>query len=188
MKASGLSNKHTDSSNVNLDNFFINRWYANAFTKGLANNPYVEKLTITKGSLTDDKLKPILNAIPHNLKYLDISGNPGLSKNIYPLITSTLSVKQSLISLGIEECNLGDHGTEVICNAVAGISKFRELKLSKNRIGNLGALHIANMLKWNQNIWVLLLHWNEITSRGGIAIAQALERNEGLAVLDMSYN
>lgn len=54
----------------------MNEKYANAFTKGLSSNAYVERLVISKNSLTDEKLFPIIRSIPSNLKYLDISGNP----------------------------------------------------------------------------------------------------------------
>jgi len=61
---------------MNLHSFYMNEKYANAFTKGLSSNSYVERLVISKNSLTDEKLFPIIKSIPSNLKYLDISGNP----------------------------------------------------------------------------------------------------------------
>lgn len=61
---------------MNLHSFYMNEKYANAFTKGLKSNSYVERLVISKNSLTDEKLFPIIHSIPSNLKYIDISGNP----------------------------------------------------------------------------------------------------------------
>lgn len=104
MKGMGISNKKSKANNIEMKSFFMNQQFANAFTKGLKTNSYVEKLTITANSLTDQKLHPIIMSLPDNLKYLDISGNPALTKASYELIAGFISKKTSLISLGMEDC------------------------------------------------------------------------------------
>jgi len=64
MKGIGFINTKSTPQEMNLDSFYMNEKYANAFTKGLKSNIYVEKLVISKNSLTDEKLYPILNSIP----------------------------------------------------------------------------------------------------------------------------
>ena len=143
---------------------------------------------ITQNSLTDQKLLPVLASIPKNLKYLDISGNPALTIDAYRSLCRLIDQKTSLLSLGLEDCKTGDEPVKLLCETLSTNPQITELKLAKNRITNVGALALANLLKRSNTLRVLLLHWNEITQKGGIAIGEALERNTGLMVLDLSFN
>lgn len=91
MKGIGIINSKSPAADINLKSFYMNSGYANAFTKSLKHNTYVEKLVIAHNSLTDEKLFPIVSSIPHNLMYIDISGNPGLTYKAYEALCSCIN-------------------------------------------------------------------------------------------------
>ena len=60
--------------------------------------------------------------------------------------------------------------------------------LIKNKIGDDGAIALANALKGNTSLRHLFLSENNIRDNGAIALANAFEDNTSLEVLSISHN
>jgi len=118
MKGIGLINTKTPASDINMKSFYMNDKYANAFTKSLCSNTYVEWLVISNNSLTDDKLFPIVTSIPKNLLYIDISGNPSLTYKAYETLCNCIGQDNQLLSIGMEENECGDEVVRLMCDVI----------------------------------------------------------------------
>lgn len=54
---------------------------------------------------------------------------------------------------------------------------LRELNLSNNKIGDKGAVALAELLGTHYHLRVVKIRWNKIRGNGGVAIAEALKVN-----------
>ncbi len=88
-------------------------------------------------------------------------------------------------------------GNRVTCDGVSGICQalvqkyngnLKEVDLSRNRIGDEGALRIAKMLTVNRSLQKLRLNRNQISDAGGKELAEAMKFNKNLEVLDLANN
>jgi Ran GTPase-activating protein (RanGAP) involved in mRNA processing and transport len=88
-------------------------------------------------------------------------------------------------------------GNRVTCDGVSGICQalvqkyngnMKEVDLSRNRIGDEGALRIAKMLTVNKSLQKLKLNRNQISDAGGKELAEAMKVNKNLEVLDLANN
>jgi Ran GTPase-activating protein (RanGAP) involved in mRNA processing and transport len=85
--------------------------------------------------------------------------------------------------------HLDDWAAEMLCKYLADNKSVTFVDLSSNHIGDVGALHIANMLRRNTKIDRLVLQHNLITSVGAQhLIAAVVESNNSLRFLSVFKN
>ena len=72
-----------DKSNLGLKSFHINENFAMAFSKNLRFNNSLYALFLKNTSLNDITFGYIVCCLPHGLKKLDLSYNPGLTPKSY---------------------------------------------------------------------------------------------------------
>lgn len=52
------------------------------------------------------------------------------------------------------------------------------LNLSRNNIGDKGAIHLGDLINMHYHLKIIKVAWNKIGTRGGIALAEALKDNK----------
>ena len=77
---------------------------------------------------------------------------------------------------------------ESVFITMQGLSFVKQLDLSFNNIGNVGASALATALKQDHFIEVLDLRSNSITGEGAAALSEAIEAHDKLVYLDLSDN
>jgi len=104
-----------------------------------------------------------------------------------------LEENTNLQKLECEGNNLGVRAAEAIGLALAKNSSLRSLNLESNNLtasGNdqKGIIELANSLRENCTLRVLMLSKNGITSQAGEYFVKAIEQNEMLTVVDLTGN
>ncbi|CAI2371034.1 unnamed protein product [Moneuplotes crassus] len=174
---------------INLKSFYMGKRYANAFSKGIRDNPSLKNINISRNNLDDESLKAIIESVSDQVETIDLSNNDKITASGYQKIGLMLEDPQKdLNSLILEGNTIID---PYLCHMKDGLGYndyLKFLNLSKNNITNKGAKILANILIMNNSLRVLFLHWNKIQPKGASAIFKALESNQVLQVLDMSFN
>jgi hypothetical protein len=65
---------------------------------------------------------------------------------------------------------------------------FPLILYSQNKLTDLCAKSLSQLLITNCHLTVLFIRWNHFTAKGAIALAHGLSGNEGLQILDASFN
>ena len=98
-----------------------------------------------------------------------------------------------LTELSLNRCEIGDEGAISLGKSVCNIecpSNFiplRILGLSGNKIGNLGATHLARGIL-NSNITELDVSANLICNYGAFELSKLIKKNDKMRVLNVSWN
>lgn len=82
--------------------------------------------------------------------------------------------------LKLADCNIGDAGCASVARLAGGLAgpSLRELNLSSNRVGDKGALSIADALPTCDMLERIVLDRNDIGKKGAEALAKRLPRSE----------
>ncbi len=91
----------------------------------------------------------------------------------------------NLHTLKLSGCSIGSDGAQVLSKMLEHCKKLR-LDLSDNRIGDRGAIAIAEALKDHTNLLELDMSLNGITSEGVTALSQVIKCNH-LQHIDLTY-
>ena len=92
-------------------------------------------------------------------------------------------------TIAFEIVNLEDDGVELIANFIReNPTRIEALGLQDCKIGNRGAIALAEVLKSNKTLHYLMLDKNNIGLEGGIALAEALKMNSTLQLLSLNGN
>ncbi|KAF9926255.1 hypothetical protein BGZ67_008188 [Mortierella alpina] len=91
-------------------------------------------------------------------------------------------------TLDLANSNIGDHGAQVLAQALRTYSTLTTFILRHNAIGDIGAQALAEALKTNSTLTTLDLKSNSIGSEGGLALAESLKTNSTLTILDLHGN
>ena len=84
------------------------------------------------------------------LTHLDLSGNPLESKGA-KVIGKTLSNNNSLISLSLRLCMIGDEGAESLFESLTRNATLNHINLSANRLGSSSAETLLKVLETNED-------------------------------------
>jgi hypothetical protein len=106
------------------------------------------------------------------------------NENLMDSAARVLAVSKTLTSLNLSGNSIGGPGILAFCSNVF----LTILKLDRNKIGNVGAQAVAELLRQNRMIQRLYLDHNLIEDEGAQAIAQVLGQNTTLMILDLTYN
>ena len=128
--------------------------------------------------LTPETLEMLVEFLPQcrQLTSLNLDANPLGDSNVSLL----LGADSLLEDLSLRFCDLNDTTTYGIGTALGTTRRWNKtltsLNMSNNKIGDVGAIHIANGLKTNRTLLVLNLASNKIGDTGAAALATALSR------------
>lgn len=120
------------------------------------------------------------------LKRLNLNSNEITEDGIKALVTS-LEVNSTLSWLGLDNNEIGEGGSRLIADFL-GSDRSRSLQrlhLIDAHIGDAGVALIAQALKGQKSLHMLLIGANSVTSTGMTAIAEMLRENSTLNMLEV---
>lgn len=155
---------------------------------GLHHNTSVTKLFLVyggfEGVMGGQQIAALLRTNTHLQDLvcgrLSLLGPQGLS-----ILSSGLQANETLKSLVLDDCELGDHGASLIANAIHGSSNVEKLHLTNNGITSNGLPHVTRLLEHDSLGFISIdqnpgLFDNEMNSS---AFASGLSRIAKLKVL-----
>ena len=154
-------------------------------------HPSLESLLLRENAVDDVGLQALVAGLRtcHNLTWLDLGGNELITVDgCSSLSTLFQSVNCCLLSLDLDEMNIGDDGARAIATGLASLNWLETLSLSHNSIGDEGARAIAAGLMELQSMKKLWLSHNFIGDDGISALAPALASFQSLERLDLPNN
>lgn len=102
------------------------------------------------------------------------------------MLRATLSHNSYVAGLDLRYNELTDVGAGHIAQLIRGSEFLQFVNLMCNNFGDEGAKHLAEALQSNQTLTTLRVNGNKIGNRGGLYFAQALQINETLESLDLA--
>lgn len=108
-----------------------------------SNNPALTSIVLQDGTLTQEELSAIINALQKNshIQTLNLSNNP-IPLNEMQVLVQLLK-RQQLKLLTLVNAQISDYSAGLIAGALEKNSSLLELNLAENLIGDKGAIEIA---------------------------------------------
>lgn len=137
-------------------------------------------LSLAYASISDEGVAEVAKFVRDNpfVKYLDLRGNNLQAKGATAL-SNAIKLNRSLKSLNLKWNAVGrdPSGVEALCRALKSNLNITHLDLRNNRVNNVGAKYIGQMLTENTTITHMDLSWNDLGVDGGIALLDGLKSN-----------
>ena len=205
------------SDKMNLSHTLCGHSHINALARFLAVHPEIKTLELRNNGITDDGISMLSAALMASggVTALDLSDNKlrwqgvqaiadMLTMKGTQLETLVLdgnrmedralevlgqAMRENLVlrSLSIANCNISHLIANKMERVILNHGGLRELDLSWNKLGAVGARAVAKVLP-ESNLHVLNLSWTGLGDAGGVAVAAALKQNIALRDLVMSGN
>jgi len=160
-----------------------------ALVNHLEANRESSTLSLAYASISDDGVAEVAKFIRDNpfVKYLDLRGNNIQAKGA-TFLANGVKLNRSLRSLNLKWNAIGKDpsGVSALCDALKSNLTVGHVDLRNNRINNVGAKHIGQMLTCNTTITHLDLSWNDLGVDGGIAFLDGLKHNNTLIDCQLS--
>ncbi|CAN9505194.1 unnamed protein product [Ophioblennius macclurei] len=122
------------------------------------------------------------------LQKLELALGPEKCPSVLLKLWELLPGLQNLQHLDLENCKIGDKGTEGLAQALVSLGSLRILNLSQNCIGDQGVKNLAPSLTHLPKLQCLSLYSNVISDEGAESLAAALPHMTSLTDLDVKYN
>ena len=144
--------------------------------------PTLERLTTLDfwhTGLTDDTLKQLASILPKcsTIRTLILDANPIPLEHYEILLTDENS---PILNLSLRHCRITERGASLIAQGLGTErrqnKKLQTLNLAYNLLGDAGAEHIANSLKFNRTLLALNLSSNDISDHGAQKLAEVLSK------------
>ena len=205
------------SDKMNLSHTLCGHSHINALARFLAVHPEIKTLELRNNGITDDGISMLSAALVASggVTALDLSDNKLRWQGVQALADmltmkgtqlETLvldgnrmedralevlgqAMRENLVlrSLSIANCNISHLIANKMERVILNHGGLRELDLSWNKLGAVGARAVAKVLP-ESNLHVLNLSWTGLGDAGGVAVAAALKQNIALRDLVMSGN
>uniref|UniRef100_A0A7S1ADD5 Uncharacterized protein n=1 Tax=Noctiluca scintillans TaxID=2966 RepID=A0A7S1ADD5_NOCSC len=160
-----------------------------ALVNHLELNREASTLSLAYASISDDGIAEVARFVRDNvfIKYLDLRGNNIQAKGAQALANG-MKLNRSLRSLNLKWNVIGrdPSGVQALCDALKSNLTVGHVDLRNNRINNIGAKYIGEMLVANTTISHMDLSWNDLGVDGGIALLDGLKHNSTLIDLQLS--
>ncbi|XP_072893822.1 ribonuclease inhibitor-like [Hemitrygon akajei] len=151
----------------------------------------IQKLELERVGLTDSGAEDLASALSTNpsLTELNLSDNK-LGDSGVKLVSAALRIPECTIqTLGLERVGLTDSGAKDLASALSTNTSLTELKLSANKLGDLGVkLMSAALRNLECKIQKLELERVGLTDSGAEDLASALSTNPSLTELNLGAN
>lgn len=160
-----------------------------ALQNHLDQNREASTVSLAYASISDEGVAEVSKFIRDNpfVKYLDLRGNNIQAKGALALANG-IKLNRSLRSLNLKWNAVGRDPTGVseLCNALKSNLTIGHVDLRNNRVNNIGAKYIGQMLSCNTTISHLDLSWNDLGVDGGIALLDGLKHNTSVIDCQLS--
>jgi len=159
----------------------------------LTANMSAPHITVCGIELSSVRLRLLTKAMSDNLSCMSLDlSRKGLDDEDGKSLANMLSKNQALQKLECEANNLGVKAAEAIGEALK-TSTLRCLNLESNNLtaggsDQKGVIKLADALRDNQTLRVLMLGKNSITQQAGEHFVRAIEANKTLTLVDLSGN
>lgn len=153
----------------------------------------IPNISFRCNDMTDKMARGI---IPHlnneHLRDLDLGRNRIGISGMKSLVNKLPDI-QNLMQLCLEANGLSSASIAGLCRCLTPggaqrLPHLLHLDLSRNKICNVGAKALGDMLWSNTKLLTLWLQWNDIPCNGILFLAEALIHNTALLDLDVSWN
>ena len=131
------------------------------------------KESIENNFFSEKEIKLLIEA-----KCKDIGIN--LRENMINKFRDYCNLKCKNRKIILNECNLGFYSIKFLCSIIIKEDRISILNLSKNNIGNKGAILLSNAIRKNNSLVSLNLTSNCITSKGGEHLLNSLINQQSL--------
>jgi uncharacterized protein (DUF924 family)/Ran GTPase-activating protein (RanGAP) involved in mRNA processing and transport len=152
----------------------------------LATDKQVKQLWLKRNPLRAQSIPPIINMLSHNtmLEVLDLTNTGLMDEGAINLISN---LNQTLQYLYLSSNGLTSKTCEVVASHLHK-SNLKQIGLGCNRLGDMGAKYIADMLMHPEcKLLALEIASDGISHVGAQYIAKALETNRTLVSLNMGF-
>jgi len=160
-----------------------------ALLNHLDQNREASTISLAYASISDEGVAEVSKFVRDNpfVKYLDLRGNNVQAKGAMSLANG-VKLNRSLRSLNLKWNAIGrdPSGVSALCDALKSNLTIGHLDMRNNRINNVGAKYIGQMLTSNTTISHLDLSWNDLGVDGGIALLDGLKHNSSLIDCQLS--
>lgn len=156
----------------------------NIKTLDLSSNQLTEKAVLFICGALQHLAQPTIHRIALNNVSLDLSTSAGI--RVANAIANTLHKVPSLQSLSVSSGWTGRTIRPLLQNLYNNTS-LTELSIEGNKLGDEGAVAIANFLRRNHGVTKLQLDGNKISLTGWTAIAAGIRRNTTLQHMNFSW-
>ncbi|KAK6185442.1 hypothetical protein SNE40_007675 [Patella caerulea] len=188
------SNRHIDNLHLDLSNNDLGSQGAQNIGDTIANIINISSLDISNNGF-DQELVNLLKAIKHNhsIRHLAIGRNftgikPKYHVEILRYVVHLIQEEDSMIqSLSLADSKL-KADTAYVVNALGSNNSLREIDLSGNLMGDLGARMLAKALQINTHMQTVRWDKNATSAQGFEDIADALEKNYTLKKMPFPVN
>jgi Ran GTPase-activating protein (RanGAP) involved in mRNA processing and transport len=157
----------------------------------LRNLTHIKEFHFNKTTLNNNKAQILSFALANEnmLESLFLSDNSLKQEGIVYLCQNFLYFNNKLRLLSIVKNEIGDKGTEILCECLKKNETLTSLELIRNNIGIPGAKSIAELIEVNKTILQLNISENKIACLGSKSISEALSfRNSFLKSLNVENN
>lgn len=134
------------------------------------------------------------NRQPTHVKKASVSASVDLSESREKLNLTELAVAMAknplIVELNVANCELGDHGVEILGGLIADKAHLKKLVLSGNRIGTHGmkAFYEGSRLKDHPSLESLILSNNKLSDEAARLLVDVLKTNHRIVEVDVSDN
>jgi len=104
------------------------------------------------------------------------------------LAVTLRSRRCSLESVDLDFNRIGDLGAKHLAAALEVNASLKELQLHCNAVAGIGAAALAQALRTNRTVHSLSLHGNRVQNDGAVKLAEALEANSTIKTLSLHGN
>ncbi|KAM6958733.1 leucine-rich repeat-containing protein 71 [Aplochiton taeniatus] len=161
---------------VRVSGWKVDELMARVLNKTLPSLSNLQSLHLWRADLSDRTLTSLKNTIflCTNLRTVILEGNPLLEQSYHLLI----SEESLLTHISLRNNQMGDEGARLIgsalSTAISANKNLLSLNLAFNCIGDVGATHIAQGLRFNRTLLCLSLANNHVGDSGAACLAQVL--------------
>jgi len=152
-------------------------------------NREASTLSLAYASISDEGITEVSKFVRDNpfVKYLDLRGNNIQAKGAM-ILANGIKINRSLRSLNLKWNAVGrdPSGVQALCDVLKFNLTRGHVDLRNNRINNVGAKAIGEMLVANTKITHLDISWNDLGVDGGIALLDGLKHNNSLIDCQLS--
>ena len=188
---------NSNLTNLELTYTFIGEDECEQLRRLLESSVLIKRLGVSNNCLSSKSTTKIINGLSKNksLEALAVGSfhdeysgifTPSTIEDVSHYLQPSSMCR--LFSLDMCNCNLSPDSASTLATGIAVNLTLKKLVLSKNFIGNKGAVNFAKALRQNTALEVLEFDSCKIESSGAIQLATALIANKTLKVLVLSNN
>ena len=159
--------------------------------QGLSESPCISELTIVDSSLDEESIKNLseLLSIIKSIKKFGIAFCNLKGNGLTCILDALKGCSIQSLTISYSYVQVDDNNGSVLRDFIIGMPSLESLDLSFNPLlGDIGAHHIGEALKYNNTLRTLDLPCCGITLFGIMTLCEGLETNTSLTYLDLSRN